>query len=116
MKAKYIILFVIILLSLFIYKIMVREDRKSMTITDFTKSHALTVIPINNFYEVCDTKITGYVNDTVIIRVSTKEVKLTGNINYSTFSNYLGNRDPNSVYIIPYKATKGKLKVKHGYY
>jgi hypothetical protein len=118
MKIKILLLFIIS--NALLVSCGEREDRKSITITDFSKSFSDTLYPNeNSTYAMMNIWVRGFVNDTILIKLYSKDsepiLKLKGEINERWYTDYYGGGE-RIVIFEPYKATEGKLELKYGLY
>lgn len=89
-----------------------REDRKSFTITDFSKKRIDTLKPIEGeSYFKSYFKIKGYVNDTIKVNWLS-ENGLVGEIDTIVKSDYYGGHNV-VIEFDPYKATEGKIYIEY---
>lgn len=114
MKIK--ILFFFIISNALLLSCIEREDRKSITITDFSKSFSDTLYPNeNSTYAMMNIWVRGFVNDTILIKLHSKDsepiLKLKGEINERWYTDYYGEGE-RIVIFEPYKATNGELEIK----
>ena len=96
-----------------------REDRKSITITDFSKSFSDTLYPNeNSTYAAVSVEIKGEVNDSIILEFHARDaipLYFNGRIDERITFDYYGG-GPQIFIFKPYKATEGKLEIKYGLY
>jgi hypothetical protein len=120
MKIKISLLFIISFTSTLLLSCREREDRKSVTLTDFSKSFSDTLYPNeNSTYAMMNIWVKGFVNDTILIKLRSKDskpiLKLKGEINERWYTDYYGGGE-RIVIFEPYKGTEGKLEIKYGLY
>jgi len=87
---------------------------KEIFIDNFSNTTVNTLDPvIGKAYSSQEIKIEGYVNDTIIIRdFYGYPIYLNGKLEKVLNSEYYGSY-PSTIKIEPYKATEGRLKIKH---
>ncbi len=90
--------------------------------TDFSRPFLDSLQPSTRMkkegYITYNVEVEGYVNDTIIIYFTGNKRYpnyLSGEINKRYWEEYLG-KTPKYLSIYPYRATKGKLKIKYGLY
>ncbi len=117
MKIKILLLFII--LSALLVSCGERADRKSVTITDFSKSFSDTLYPIKNTtYVAVSVEIKGEVNDSIILEFHARDAipfYFNGRIDERITFDYYGG-GPQIFIFKPYKNTEGKLEIKYGLY
>ena len=92
------------------------RDKGKVIISDFNKSETIILKPYKSYpYTMMNIWIDGYVNDTVIIKLNSKDskpiLKLSGDINERWYTDYYGEVDQIIIFE-PYLASKGKLEIK----
>jgi len=92
------------------------KDKKKLKVTDFSKSHTIKVIPYKNYpYSMMNIWVKGYVNDTVFIKLNSKQSKpiliLKGQINERWNTDYYGEGERILIFE-PYKGNSGELEIK----
>jgi len=117
MKIKILLLFIIS--NALLVSCGEREDRKSITITDFSKSFSDTLYPIKNTtYAAVSVEIKGEVNDSIILEFHARDAipfYFNGKIDERFSFDYYG-EGPQILNFKPFKATRGKLKIEYGLY
>lgn len=94
------------------------KDKKSITVTDFTKVYTDSISPDDKSYSGYTTyyvEIKGEVNDSVIFKFARKEglpFYFKGVIDEKLSFDYYGGH-PCFIKFNPYKASKGKLKISY---
>jgi len=112
-------IYIILIGVLFISCVSSVEKNKIMT--DFSQSFLDSVQPnriMKGKYITYNVEIKGYVNDTIIIYFTGNKkypTYLSGEINKRYWEEYSA-RTQKYLSIAPYRATKGKLKIKYGLY
>lgn len=92
------------------------KDDKKLKITDFSKSQTIKVKPYKNYpYSMMNIWIKGYVNDTILIKLNSKDskpiLKLIGQINERWYTDYYGEGEQILLFE-PYRANSGELEIK----
>ena len=92
------------------------KDSGKLKVTDFSKSQVIKVEPYKNYpYSMMNIWINGYVNDTILIKLHSKDskpiLKLKGEINERWYTDYYGEGERILIFE-PYKANKGELEIK----
>lgn len=83
---------------------------------DFTKSKTIVVKPYKNYpYAMMNVWVKGYANDTILIKLNSKEnkpiLKLSGKIDERWYTDYYGEGERMLIFD-PFKANKGELEIK----
>lgn len=92
------------------------KDDEKLKIDDFTKSKTIVLEPYKNYpYAMMNIWVKGYTNDTILIKLSSKNskpiLKLSGEINERWYTDYYG-EGKRTIIFEPYKATKGTIEIK----
>lgn len=92
------------------------RDKEKIIISDFNKSKTIILKPYKNYpYTMMNIWISGYVNDTIIIKLNSKDnkpiIKLSGDIKERWYTDYYGEGDQIIIFD-PYLASKGKIEIK----
>ena len=116
-KRTVILIFIIMSLSITIYYYFALFGHKRVhkfEVVDFSVSKKDSLIPyISKGYSTQIIKINGNVDDTIRIKgFYGNSIYLTGNIDKEYYIEYYGGT-PAFMSFEPYKAKKGKLKIKH---
>lgn len=101
---------------LFILLVSCGKDDEKLRIDDFTKSKIIILKPYKNYpYSMMNIWVKGYTNDTILIKLNTKNskpiLKLSGNIDKRWYTDYYGESEKIIIFE-PYKATKGNIEIK----
>lgn len=105
-----------ILFIILIFLISCSNDSGKLKITDFSKFQTIKVEPYKYYpYSMMNIWIKGYVNDTILIKLHSKDskpiLKLKGEINERWNTDYYGEGERILIFE-PYKANKGELEIK----
>ncbi len=117
------------LISVLFFSCIGSSIEKRITIKDFSHSFIDSLKPnarmVKAGYIAHSVEIKGYTNDTIIVYFSMRKkyfednkkhpTYLSGEINERYFEEYSG-KTQKYLQVEPYKATKGKLKIKYGLY
>ena len=92
------------------------KDKERLKIVDFSKSQTIKVTPYKNYpYSMMNIWVKGYANDTIIIRLNSKDsepiLKLKGKINERWYTDYYGEGERILIFE-PYRANNGELEIK----
>lgn len=92
------------------------QDKAKLEVFNFSETRTVGVKPCeNDSYAMMNVWINGQTNDTILIKLDTKEslpiLKLSGKINERWYTDYYGGIDQMLIFD-PYKATQGNLEIR----